>query len=132
MARMKKKPVPLSQPSARRCAPSYHEQITPGVVNLGLLATALDELRLDPAIEWLDDDRIQSSADRVADKIYPSYLELFRAYHQALYEVQRKMGDSIFNRLEGAGAAVERRLVLAAYFIGVRCGRTMPIVKEVA
>jgi len=52
------------------------------------------------------------------------YTDLDHAYEEVMCEVQRKMGQATFSRLESAGLAAERRL--AAYFIGVRCGRMMP------
>jgi hypothetical protein len=104
----------------------YHAQIEAGAPLH--LTDALDALRLDPALDALDDDLIYTSAHKIATKVYRLFEDVSHAYNVAMGEVQEQMGDDWFNRLEGAGAAAERRLVLAAYFLGVRCGRiTQPV-----
>jgi len=104
----------------------FHAQIETGYPLH--LTEALDALRLDPAIYALDDDLIYSSAHKIASNVYRSFEDVSHAYNEAMCAVQEQMGDDWFNRLEGAGAAAERRLVLAAYFLGVRCGRiTQPV-----
>jgi hypothetical protein len=100
---------------------SFHDHIEPGPP-LHLRA-ALDAHAFDLAIDWPDDSAIYGAADRIAETVYRSYQGLEVALNRAMSEVQDKMGDEMFNRLEGVGLAVERRLVLAAYFLGVKCGR---------
>jgi len=114
--------------SARRItrkpkAPDYHAQITPGIVSVQKLTAALETLRLDLAVTWIDDVEILNDAYLIAGKIYDSFEDLAHAYNMARAEVQETMGNALFLRLEGAGEAKERRLVVAAYFLGVQCGR---------
>ena len=90
------------------------------------LTVAINDLRIDLAIDRLDDHELKIAADRLASTIYRSFLDLQHEYNVAMSAVQLKMGDAMFNRLAAGGAAVSQRLVLAAYFLGVHCGRTTP------
>ena len=103
---------------------TYHDWIEPGAVSEKLLAARVDDLALDPAL-WVPSDELYSMANELARRLFGNFEEVDKAYAEALYLLQNMSadGETLFNRLEGSGMAVERRLLMASYFIGLRCGR---------
>jgi len=116
---MSKTPAPITR---KPTVHNFHLDIEPGMVSERKILDRLEHFKLDPVF-WAPSDEIYARARELSTLVYEKYEDLDGAYDQALYEVQKKMGDAIFNRLEGAGAAATRRLMMAAYFIGVHCGR---------